>query len=396
MNTIKATPLLDWLFKESKRINFLYGSAGSGKSYQVALYLIYKFFREKNISILISRKTTPALRMSTYKLVLDLLDKYFSGYKYSHNKTDMIISYKGNDIIFKALDEPSKIRSTEFNYIWLEEASEFTFDDYQELLLRLRRINSNGINQIILTTNPISVFNWIYTDIYTNPDPAIAKNKTTWEDNPFLDQTYIDDLLKKTGNYRKVFVEGEFGLMEGLIFPNFDIYEEVFDTIKDYAYGLDFGYTAPASLIKVMFREDNKFIADELLYQDGLTNAELIDMVKKLIPEHDKKTRVPIYCDTAEPARINEFYQAGFNAHQARKDINAGIDFMIENFVGCTSRSINLIKELRMYSWDTDKNNKILQKPVKQNDHAIDAMRYASFSHVRRYGKARMLPISFR
>jgi len=393
MKTIQATSLLNWLNNESKRINFLYGSAGSGKSYQVAIYLLKKFFEEKDISILITRKTTPALRITTYKLMLELLDKYFTG-TYEHNKTEMIVRYKNNDMIFKGLDESSKIRSSEFSYIHMEEATEFTLTDYQELLLRLRKPNSNGINQMILTTNPISVFSWVYTDIYTNPDPSIAKLKSTWRDNPFLDKTYIEELQKLTGNYRKIFLEGEFGLMEGLIFPNFEIYDKVFDTIASQCYSIDFGYTAPSAMVKVMFLESGKFIADELLYETGLTNTELTNRIIKILPEYDRKA--PIYCDSAEPARIQEMYNSGLNVHQARKDVSAGLDYMIQNFLGCTARSINLIKELRMYSWDTDKNEKLLPKPVKMNDHAIDCCRMGSFSHLKRYATARVLPISLR
>ncbi len=393
MKTIKTTELFNWLTNKSKRINFLYGSAGSGKSYQVAIYLIHKLFQEEDISILVTRKTTPSLRITAYKLVLEILDKYFTG-AYELNKTEMIIKYKNNEMIFKGLDESSKIRSLNINYAWLEECTEFTIEDYTQILLRLRRPNKNGINQVLLTTNPISIFHWTYTDIYTNPDKQIAKQKSTWEDNPFLDKTYIEELQKLQGNYRKIFLDGEFGLMEGLIFPNFEIYEKIYDTIKDYCFGLDFGYTSPSTLTRVMFLDSGKFIADELLYEAGLTNTELINRVSKIIPEYDRCT--PVYCDSAEADRIQEFYQAGFNVYKAKKDITAGIDFMIQNFLGCTTRSINLVKELRMYSWQVDKMENLLPKPVKAADHCIDSIRYASFSHKGWKVTIKTLPGGFR
>ena len=377
MKTIKATPILNWLLNESKRINFLYGSAGSGKSYQVAIYLIKKLYEEKDIRILITRKTTPSLRLTAYKLILELLEKYFKGYE--HNKTEMIITYRNNEMIFKGLDDPAKIRSLDLNYAWLEECTELTKEDYDQILLRIRRPNENGINQVILSTNPISIYHWTYSNIYTNPDPSIAKHKSLWSDNPFLDSTYIEELQKLQGNYRKIFLDGEFGMLEGLIFPNFEIYEKVFDTVKDYCYGIDFGYISPAACVKVMFLDSGKFIADELLYETGLTNTELIKRVKDIIPDYDRY--IPIYCDSAEPDRIQEFYNEGLNVYKARKDVTAGIDFMIQNFLGCTARSINLIKELRMYSFQKDKMDNLIPKPVRVADHIIDAMRYASFSH---------------
>ena len=378
MKTIKATPILNWLLNESKRINFLYGSAGSGKSYQVAIYLIKKLYEEKDIRILVTRKTTPSLRLTAYRLVLEILDKYFTG-TYLHNRTEMIISYKNNEMIFKGLDDPAKIRSLDLNYAWLEEVTELTFEDYQQILLRLRRPNSNGINQIVMTTNPISIFHFTYSDIFTNPDPSIAKHKSLWSDNPFLDPTYIEELQKLTGNYRKIFLDGEFGMLEGLVFPNFEIYEKVFDTIKDYCFSIDFGYVHPSCLMKTMFLESGKFIADELLYESGLTNTEFISKCKEIIPEQERD--IPCYCDSAEPARIQEFYEAGFNVHNARKEIEVAIDYMVQNFQGVTASSINLIKELRMYSFQTDKMNNLMPKPVKIFDDAVSALRYGSYTH---------------
>lgn len=378
MKTLQTTEIFNWLCNESNRINFLYGSAGSGKSWQVAIYFIKKLYQEKDIRILVTRKTTPSLRLTAYRLVLELLEKYFTG-TYEHNKTEMIISYKNNEMIFKGLDDPSKMRSMDINYAWLEEVTELTIEDFKHILLILRRPNKNGINQVVMTTNPISIFHWTYTDIYTNTDPSIAKNKSTWRDNPFLDKTYIEDLHKLTGNYRKIFLKGDFGFLDGLVFSNFEIYDKVFDTIKDYCYGLDPGYTAPAGLVKVMFLDSGKFITEELLYETSLTNTELVNRIKKIIPECDWD--IPIYCDSASPAIITELYNEGLNVHQAHKDVTAGIDYMIQNFLGCTASSINLIKELRMYSWQKDKMENLLSKPIKQADHLADAMRYASWTH---------------
>ena len=393
MKTIKTTPIFTWLQNESKRINFLYGSAGSGKSYQVAIYFIRKLYQEKDISILVTRKTTPSLRLTAYKLVLEILDKYFTG-TYELNKTEMIIKYRNNEIIFKGMDDPAKIRSMDLNYAWLEECTEFTLEDYQQILLRIRRPNSNGINQVMCTTNPISIFHWTYTDLYTNPDPSIAKHKSLWSDNPFLDPTYISELQKLEGNYRKIFLDGEFGMLEGLVFPNFEIYEKVYDTVKDYCYGVDFGYVHKSSLVKIIFLDSGKFITDELLAESGLTNTALIDRVKEIIPENDQ---APIYCDSAEPARINEMYENSLNVYKAHKDIKSGIDYCIQNFLGVTSKSINLIKELRMYSFQKNQMNELMPEVVKKFDDSICAMRYGAYTHSLCGNRFSMvLPISFR
>lgn len=392
MKTIKATPILNWLLNESKRINFLYGSAGSGKTMQIAIYFIKKLYEENDIRILVSRKTTPSLRLTAYRVVLEILDKYFAG-TYFHNKTEMIITHRNNEMIFKGLDDPAKIRSMDLNYAWLNEVTELTFEDYQQVLLRIRRYNKNGINQVVMDTNPISIFHWTYTDIYTNPDPSIAINKSLWSDNPFLDPTYIEELKKLTGNYKKIFFDAEFGMLEGLVFPNFTIYEKVFDTVKDHSWGVDFGYIHKSSLVKILFLESG-FIADEKLAESGLTNTALIERVKEIIPSDDQ---APIYCDSAEPDRINEMYNADLNVHKARKDIKSGIDYCIQNFLGCTNSSINLIRELRMYSFQKNQMNELMPETVKKFDDSICAMRYGAYSHsLQNMGYSHVAEFNFR
>ena len=392
MKTIKATPILNWLLNESKRINFLYGSAGSGKSYQTAIYFIKKLYEEDDIRILVARKTTPSLRLTAYKLVLEILDKYFTG-TYEHNKTEMIISYKNSEMIFKGLDNPAKIRSMDLNYAWLEEVTELTKEDWDQVLLRIRRPNSNGINQVVCTTNPISIFHWTYTDLYTNPDPSIAIHKSLWSDNPFLDSDYIRELQKLTGNYRKIFLDGEFGMLEGLVFQNFKIYDKIYDTVATHVWGCDFGYVHKSSLVKILFLDSNKFIADEKLAESGLTNTALIERIKEIIPSDDQ---APIYCDSAEPDRRQEMYTAGLNVHKARKDVRAGYDYCIQNLLGVTSTSINLIKELRMFSFQKNQMNELMPEVVKKFDDSICAMRYGAYSHQGDMGYSHVADFSLR
>lgn len=377
---------------ESKRVNFLYGSAGSGKSYQVAIYFIKKLYEEKDIRILVTRKTTPSLRLTAYRLVLEILDKYFAG-TYLLNKTEMIITYRNNEMIFKGLDDPAKIRSMDLNYAWLEEVTELTKEDYDQVLLRIRRPNENGINQVVCTTNPISIFHWTYTDLYTNPDPSIAINKSLWSDNPFLDPVYISELQKLQGNYRKIFLDGEFGMLEGLVFTGWKIYDKVYDTVVDHTWGVDFGYVHKSSLVKILFLDSDKFIADEKLAESGLTNTALIERIKEIIPSDDQ---APIYCDSAEPDRIREMFNADLNVHKARKDKKAGYDYCIQNLLGVTSTSINLIKELRMFSFLKNQMNELMPETVSKFDDSICATRYGAYSHQGNMGYSHIAPFSFR
>ncbi|NMB80415.1 MAG: hypothetical protein GYA14_01190, partial [Ignavibacteria bacterium] len=124
------------------------------------------------------------------------------------------------------------------------------------------------------------------------------------------------------------------------------------------------------------------------------TQDELIEKAKELIPA--KERRAEMYIDSAEPALIEGFYRAGFNAFGSKKDVNDGINFVKMHLLGVTKDSANITKELNSYSWKKDKDGNVIDEPVKFNDHAMDAIRYGSYSHDNKYGKARNLNISFR
>jgi phage terminase large subunit len=112
------------------------GGARSGKSYSILQLLLQKFITEEHKDILIARKTLPSLRITAYKVFLDLLQDYGYYSRCTHNKTNLTIKYKTNTIYFLSIDDPEKIKSSEFNYIFLEEANEFSYNDF--IILRTR------------------------------------------------------------------------------------------------------------------------------------------------------------------------------------------------------------------------------------------------------------------
>ncbi|GAG25261.1 unnamed protein product, partial [marine sediment metagenome] len=148
-----------FLERTKKLINAIYGGAGSGKSWTIAQFLIFKkLYGEEDKRILVTRKTLPSLRITAYKLVLDLLGKYRLPYQL--NKSEMTISVGSNQMLFKSLDDPEKIQSYEGNYIWVEEATEITHKDFMQLKIRLRR-DTDTLNQMFLSFNPIDQFHWL-------------------------------------------------------------------------------------------------------------------------------------------------------------------------------------------------------------------------------------------
>jgi phage terminase large subunit len=164
------------------------------------------------------------------------------------------------------------------------------------------------------------------------------------------------------------------GAAKELIYTQWKYYDK--EVTGDVFYGLDFGFTNPAALVKVTHSEGANY-AEELLYQSGLTNPPLIELIKDL-----GISKGPIYADCAEPKTIEELYKAGINVLPSDKDVWAGIVGVKSYPLYVRHGSQNLIRELQGYKWKKDKNDNVLEEPVKANDHLCDAMRYAIFTHL--------------
>ena len=285
----------------------------------------------------------------------------------------------GSEITLKGLDDPEKIKSAEFNYIWAEEATELSLNDYRQLDLRLRR-KTNTSNRLFLSCNPISALHWIKTKLEDKQEKDVDFNYSTWRDNPFLPQVYIDrleGLIDQDRNYYNIYALGKWGILSNLIYSGFQVVD-IPDKWTEITYGLDFGFNNPSCLTKHYWK-GNKFISQELLYKPGLTNTQLIEEVKNLIkPSHFSKY---MYADSSEPDRIEEFYKAGFNIYPAHKSVKDGIDFVKTHSLGITKDSTNGIKEKQTYKYKEDKNGNVLDEPVKFNDHFNDAERYGTYSY---------------
>lgn len=373
MATIKIIGKFDEFFTDNlnKEVLVSYGGAGSGKSYSTAQHVILRALEENNKRILITRKTLPALRVSCLQLMKDLLSEYEIPYEL--NKSELEMKIGSNQILFKSLDNPEKIKSSEFNYIWAEEATELTHQDYLQLRLRLRRKNELK-NQLIMTLNPIDQFHWIRTKVLDTPNEDMASFQSNYKMNPFLSKEYIEQLeglAEIDENYYRIYALGEWGVLQNLIYSNWDVVNKMPEDYDEVIYGLDFGYVNPTVLLEIRIKE-NEIWVKEIIYQSHLTNAELIDLLKEKIDRN-----VSIYADSAEPQRIEEIYQAGFNVYPSEKNVQFGINRVKQYKLHILEDSVNLIKEIRSYKWKEDKEGRILEEPVKFNDHAMDAMRYA-------------------
>ena len=364
--TIDTTNVFHKAYKSSTRITCLQGGTRSSKTYSLCQLFIVKALKETGKVFTICRKTLPALKGTAYRDVLELLKELGLYTEENHNKSELSYTLNGNLIEFISVDQPQKIRGRKRNYLWLNEANEFTYEDYQQLILRTT-------DKVYLDYNPSDPYSWIYDKVITRDDCTFIKS--TYKANPFLDKDTIAEIerLKDLDpDYWRVYGMGEIGSIQTMIFRNFQLVDEVQGNLV--GYGLDFGFTnSPTALVAVYQSDDNLYIK-EMLYEKRLTNTDLANKMKEFRIDRQSE----IIGDSAEPKSIEEIYRQGFNIKPAKKGagIHLGIDIMRRYKLHITKDSLNAIKEFRGYKWATDKNGDVLNTPVKVNDHLIDATRY--------------------
>ncbi len=364
--TIDTTNVFHKAYRSSTRITCLQGGTRSSKTYSLCQLFIVKALRETGKVFTICRKTLPALKGTAYRDVLELLKELGLYFEENHNKSELSYTLNGNLIEFISVDQPQKIRGRKRDYLWLNEANEFTYEDYQQLILRTT-------GKVYLDYNPSDPYSWIYDKVMTRDDCTFIKS--TYKANPFLDKDTIAEIerLKDLDpDYWQVYGLGEIGSIQTMIFRKFELVDEVQGNLV--GYGLDFGFTnSPSALVAVYQSDDNLYIK-EMLYEKRLTNTDLANKLKEFRIDRQSE----IIGDSAEPKTIEEIYRQGFNIKPAKKGagIHLGIDIMRRYKLHITKDSLNAIKEFRGYKWATDKNGDVLNTPVKVNDHLIDATRY--------------------
>jgi len=349
---------------------------------------------QKDKRVLIIRKTRTSIRVSTWQLFQDLLIDY--GVRFKVNKSLMLITVGSNQVLFAGLDDPEKLKSIEFcNYIWVEEATEITEDDYRQLNLRLRR-RTELKNRMWLTCNPISALHWIKLRLVDLKPREFAMDVSTYKDAiEFLDEFYtqsLEDLKHEDPNFYKIYTLGQWGILKNIIYTNWETYDNIPEKVErqskvlkptgEVTYGVDWGYTQPHTLVEINWFTSDYFVARELLYASQMTNPDLISQYKTLVEPRQRARE--FFAGTDEPASIEDFYKAGFNIQNAETTVRDGINFCKSHLLGFTKDSPDLIKEAQGYKRKEDRQGNVLEEPVKFMDHGMDGMRYGSYTVARR------------
>jgi phage terminase large subunit len=381
MKDIKTNIVWKHLSKSDKRIIIEQGGTRSGKTYNILMWIIFDYCsKNRGKVITICRKTYPALRATAMRDFFEILKTNGLYDENLHNKSSSEFKFKGNTIEFISLDKPTKIRGRKRDLLYINEANEITFEDWQQLIFRTT-------GRIIIDYNPSDEFHFIYEKI--KPREDVDFFITTYKNNPFLTSDIIAEIerLKEIDpNYWKVYGLGEVGASQSIIFRVNDC-ADIPDTATFLSYGMDFGFTNdPTTLVEIWKQGDDIFLR-ELLFKTGLTNRDIDSHLRLLGVE-----RKEIFADSAEPKSIEELYRMGWNIKPATKgqgSINIGIDMMKRYNINITRDSLNMLKEFKNYKWAEDKNGVVLNTPVDMFNHTIDAVRYGLYDKLARpnYGK---------
>jgi phage terminase large subunit len=370
------------LLRSSKRITVQQGGTRSGKTYNIILWLIFHYsVNNKGSVITICRKTFPSLRASVMRDFFQILREHNIYLEEFHNKSSNEYHLNGNLVEFISLDQPQKIRGRKRNLLFINEANELYYEDWQQLIFRTE-------GKVIIDYNPSETFHWIYDKVIPRDDCDFYQ--TTYLDNPFLNETIVSEIerLKDTDNdYWRIYGLGERGTNRAAVFQ-YQIVDEVPEDADLVSTGLDFGFTNdPTAIVRIYKKGDNLYVK-ELLYKTNLTNTDISECLRGLgFSRQDE-----IWADSAEPKSIEELHRMGWNIKPAVKgadSVMAGIDVLKRHRIHLMRSDLNVIKEFQNYKWMDDKNGNLLNRPVDAFNHAIDATRYATFNRLSRpnYGR---------
>ena len=368
MKQIQTNVVFELLENSQSKITCLQGGSRSGKTYNTLLWIIFSYCNKNSGKVIsICRKTLPSLKASVLRDFLEILranDLYSEIY---HNKTSNEYWLNGNLIEFFSLDMGSRVRGRKRDLLFVNEANEIDYEAWNQLLFR-----TDG--NIIIDYNPHDQFHWIYDKVLERPDCSL--HISTFMDNPFLSETLKQEIqrLKDTDpEYWRVYGLGLRGQNRSLVFK-FQIVDEIPATARFIAYGLDFGYASDPSSLCATYIDGDDMYCKELLYETGLTNQDIAKKLEQLGLDR----RDEVFADSSEPKSIEEIHRMGWNIKGKKKyEINYGIDLIRRYKLHITKESINAIRELESYKYVEDRNGNPTNKPVDQNNHFCDSLRYS-------------------
>jgi phage terminase large subunit len=364
------------------RKKVIQGGTSAGKTLAILAVLIDIAAKNKT-EISVVSESIPHLRRGAIKDFAKVMQWTGRWVADRWNKTLLTYNFANGSIIeFFSADSEARLRGARRQVVYINEANNIDFESYYQLAIRTSEA-------IYIDFNPTHEF-WAHTEVLPEQDAELVI--LTYNDNEALPDTIKRDIeLNRTkaetsaywANWWKVYGLGQVGTLQGAIYEDFEVVEGIdVSRAKFVALGLDWGFSNDPTALVAIYRQGDCLLIQELLYSTGLTNQDIADKLRSL-----GITRAwEIVADSAEPKSIEEIYRLGFNIKPAEKgpdSVRNGIDILKRFKLQVTKDSTNLIKELRSYTWATDKEGKNTGVPIDSFNHACDAMRYVALNKLR-------------
>lgn len=349
------------------------GSSRSSKTYNILIWLIIYLLQHPKTRLSIVRATLPALKGSVFVDFKEILYKMQIFDEKALNKSDFIYHFpNGSWVEFFSTDSEQKIRGRKRDILYCNEANELKFIEWQQLKMRTTQF-------AIVDYNPsFSDDHWL---CQLNKDPRTFHFISTYKDNPFLEQTIIDEiesLEHKNQSLWQVYGLGKQAMIEGLVFEKITLVSEIPQWANKRFIGIDFGFTQdPTAIVEVAFWE-NKIYVDEIAYRTKMLTSDIVSALKN-------HRLYKVIAESADPRLVQEIYNAGVNIHPVTKgqgSVMEGISKMLELEICITERSANIIKEFKNYTYSQDKEGKWLNVPIDNFNHGVDAIRYVVLEEI--------------
>lgn len=389
INGFKYTTAIKKIRKMKARIKIIPGGTSAGKTFSILPILIDKAIKNPMTEISVVSESLPHLRkgaMKDFLKIMKMTNRFISS---NWNKTNSIYTFtNGSYIEFFSAGDAETLRGARRNILYVNECNNIKKEAYVQLAMR-----TDG--DIYLDYNPSHLF-WV-EEVKNEFESEVLK--LTYKDNEALPISVINFLESKRklaatsdywANWCKVYLDGELGMLEGVVFNNWSEINKVPEEAKLIGAGLDFGYTNDPSSLTMVYKLDNTIILDEIIYRTGLLNPEISKLIK------NNNIKCEIIADSAEPKSIAELKRYGHRVIGAKKgkdSINFGISILQEYDILITRRSNNIKNEFNKYSWKKDREGNHLNIPEDLNNHAIDGIRYLAMAKLTKKRSGRTFKI---
>lgn len=373
----QITTAIEKLQSLKNDIRIIPGGTSAGKTYGITPILINQASVFENITFSIVSESMPHLKKGVIRDFKNIMQETGRWHRKHWHESDKIYTFdSGSKLEFFSADDPGKVHGPRRQVLYVNECNNLRWETVYQMMIRTE-------NVIWLDYNPTHEF-WVHTELLNAERDDIDYLTLTYKDNEALSPRIVKELERnrikaKTSeywdNWCKVYLDGQLGTLQENIIKDWKEIDNIPPEARLLGYGMDFGYSNDPTTLIGVYIFNGKYLFKEFVYQTGLKIKELTDLMKRL----NINKNVPIYCDSADPRMRDEIKAYGYKAISVKKgrdSVKFGIELLQTITLHITKGSVNLIKEVRRYSWDKDKNGDFTGQPIKGYDHGIDAIRY--------------------